>query len=119
MRRGLGLPAGGRRAPAERPPGAVPRPARHPGAVLAEDPKQLEDWSTLLGIREQVLKALEEARNAKQIGKGLEAQVKLAAADPVYSVLSRSIADQLRYLFIVSAVTLEQKASGNGNASGF
>ena len=71
---------------------------------------------TLLAVREQTLKALEEARNAKQIGKGLEAQVKLTAADPVYSVLSR-YRDHLRYLFIVSQVTLEQKPSGNGTGS--
>jgi len=83
------------------------------GARVPDDPKQLEDWTTLLGVREQVLKALEEARNAKQIGKAVEAQVKIAAADPTYSVLAR-YRDQLRYLFIVSAVTLEQKASGNG-----
>jgi len=83
------------------------------GARVPDDPKQLEDWTTLLGVREQVLKALEEARNANQIGKAVEAQVKIAAADPTYSVLAR-YRDQLRYLFIVSAVTLEQKASGNG-----
>ena len=63
-------------------------------------------------MREQVLKELESARNAKQIGKAVEAQVKVAASEPVYSMLAR-YRDQLRYVFIVSAVTLEQK-SGNG-----
>jgi isoleucyl-tRNA synthetase len=82
----------------------------------SDDPRQLEDWTTLRGVRDQVLKSLEEARNAKQIGKAVEAQVKLAAADPVYSVLKQH-QDQLRYLFIVSAVTLEPKASGNGTGS--
>jgi isoleucyl-tRNA synthetase len=82
---------------------------------VPDDPKQLEDWTTLIAVREQVLKALEEARNVKQIGKSLEAQVKLSAADPLYSLLQR-YADQLRYVFIVSAVTLEQK-SGNGAGS--
>jgi isoleucyl-tRNA synthetase len=85
-------------------------------AQMADDPKQLEDWTTLLPVREQVLKSLEEARNAKQIGKSLEAQVKVSAADPVYSVLARH-REQLRYVFIVSAVTLEQKAPGNGTGS--
>jgi isoleucyl-tRNA synthetase len=85
-------------------------------AQMADDPKQLEDWTTLLAVREQVLKSLEEARNAKQIGKSLEAQVKVSATDPVYSVLA-SYREQLRYVFIVSAVTLEQKASGNGTGS--
>jgi isoleucyl-tRNA synthetase len=63
-------------------------------------------------VRDEVLKALEEARNNKLIGTGLEAQINVAASNPVYSVLSRHV-DQLRYLFIVSAVTLSQ-ASGNG-----
>jgi len=74
-----------------------------------------EDWATLRSVRDAVLKALEEARNNKLIGTGLEAQVAVAASDAVYSVLAR-YADQLRYLFIVSAVTLTQ-ASGNGTGS--
>ena len=84
------------------------------GGVPADDPKQREDWTTLHAVRDEVLKALEEARNSKQIGGSLEAQVTVSAADPVYSVLKR-YADQLRYLFIVSAVTLVQ-GSGNGSS---
>jgi isoleucyl-tRNA synthetase len=76
------------------------------------DGKSGVDWTTLRAARDEVLKALEEARNNKLIGTGLEAQVILSASDPVYSVLSRH-ADQLRYLFIVSAVTLT-RGSGNG-----
>ena len=72
------------------------------------------DWTTLRAVRDEVLKALEEARNNKLIGTGLEARVILSASDPIYSVLSRH-ADQLRYLFIVSAVTLAQ---GPGNGTG-
>jgi isoleucyl-tRNA synthetase len=82
------------------------------GDSISTVEKTGEDWTTLRSVRDEVLKALEEARNNKLIGTGLEAQVTLAAADPVYSVLSRH-ADQLRYLFIVSAATLTQ-ASGNG-----
>jgi isoleucyl-tRNA synthetase len=74
-----------------------------------------EDWTTLRSVRDEVLKALEEARNNKLIGTGLEAHVILAAADPIYSVLARHAAE-LRYLFIVSAVTLSQ-SSGNGTGS--
>jgi isoleucyl-tRNA synthetase len=74
-----------------------------------------QDWATLRSVRDEVLKALEEARNSKLIGTGLEAQVELSAADPIYSVLSRH-ADQLRYLFIVSAVKVTQGA-GNGTGS--
>jgi len=82
-----------------------------PSAGFADD-KTGEDWTTLRMVRDEVLKALEDARNNKLIGTGLEAQVTVAAADPVYSVLSRH-ASQLRYLFIVSAVNLVQ-AAGNG-----
>jgi len=80
-----------------------------------DDLAQKEDWTTLRSVRNEVLKALEEARNNKLIGTGLEAQVILTASDPVYSILKR-YAEQLRYLFIVSAVTLS-RASGNGTGS--
>jgi len=79
------------------------------------DEKSAQDWITLRSVRDEVLKALEEARNNKLIGTGLEAQVSISAPDTIYSVLSRH-ADELRYLFIVSAATLTQ-ASGNGTAS--
>jgi isoleucyl-tRNA synthetase len=82
--------------------------------VAEDDPQQPNDWTTLLTVREQVMKALEEERNSKRIGKSLEAQLVITAAEPAYSVLKRH-ADQLRYLFIVSAVTLTQ---GSGNGTG-
>jgi len=84
------------------------------GLIQAIDPAQQTDWTTLRSIRDEVLKALEEARNNKLIGTGLEAQVEVTAADPVYSLLQRYAA-QLRYLFIVSAVTLKP---GSGNGTG-
>jgi isoleucyl-tRNA synthetase len=83
------------------------------GGAAADDPKQREDWTTLRAVRDEVLKALEEARNSKLIGGGLEAQVVLTAAERIHSVLAR-YRDQLRYLFIVSAVTLVPGTSGNG-----
>src|SRR5690606_24571138 len=42
-------------------------------------PELAARWSALLDVREEVTKALEEARAAKQIGKSLEAQVVLTA----------------------------------------
>jgi len=77
------------------------------------DCTQTADWDTLHNVRDQVLKSLEEARNNKIIGGNLEAQVKLVASDAIYPVLDRHKGD-LRYLFIVSQVTLEHSASGNG-----
>jgi len=81
--------------------------------VPEEDAKQQDDWAKLLAVRDQVLKALEEARNQKQIGKSLEAQVKVTASDPFYPVLERYQPD-LRYAFIVSQVDLERGPSRNG-----
>jgi isoleucyl-tRNA synthetase len=85
------------------------------GSAPAEDPKQKEDWTALHAVRDEVLKGLEEARNNKLIGGSLEAQVKVTASDPAYSVLARH-REQLRYLFIVSAATLEQGPSDNGTS---
>ncbi|HUD66503.1 MAG TPA: isoleucine--tRNA ligase [Candidatus Sulfotelmatobacter sp.] len=83
-------------------------------SVPEDDQLQARDWSTLLAVRELVMKAVEEERTTKRIGKSLEAQLIITAAEPAYTVLKR-YADQLRYLFIVSAVTL---AEGSGNGTG-
>jgi isoleucyl-tRNA synthetase len=80
--------------------------------VAQDDPAQREDWTALLKIRDEVMKALDTVRNEKLIGKPLEAQLAITAADAAYSLLDR-YKDDLRYLFIVSAVTLT-KAEGKG-----
>lgn len=79
-------------------------------------PEKRSDWETLLAIRPEVLKALEDARQKKVIGSGLEAEVTVSAADPVYSILKRN-ESELKALFIVSSVVLRTSDSGNG-ASG-
>jgi len=81
-------------------------------AAQVQSNSNASEWVTLRSVRDEVLKALEEARNHKLIGGGLEAQVTITAADPIHSVLTRH-ADELRYLFIVSAVKLV-RGSGNG-----
>jgi isoleucyl-tRNA synthetase len=78
-----------------------------------QDRAQISDWETLHNVRDQVLKALEDARNNKLMGANLEARVKLIASDAVYPVLERH-KDDLRYLFIVSQVNVEHSPSGNG-----
>ncbi len=84
------------------------------GTLPATGSKSDEEWATLRSVRDEVLKSLEEARNNKLIGTGLEAQVSITASDPLYSLLQRHGGD-LRYLFIVSAVTVFQ---GSGNGTG-
>jgi len=72
------------------------------------------EWERLYAIRDDVLRALEEARVAKQIGSSLQAKVKLQASGSALELLQRHQSD-LRYLFIVSQVELEQ--SGGDNVS--
>ena len=74
------------------------------------------EWQKLFAIREEVLKALEHARQEKLIGTSLEAQVRLAVPKPTFEVLSR-YEGQLRSLFIVSSVVLASEDGGNGSAT--
>jgi isoleucyl-tRNA synthetase len=89
--------------------GSVPpsvHAAEFPLALVAErDANLLEHWARLFEVRDVVLRALEEARTAKLIGSGLEAQVLLAAKRKTYELLEHH-REELRYVFIVSRVSL-------------
>ncbi|WP_318504879.1 isoleucine--tRNA ligase [Bacillus sp. T3] len=64
--------------------------------------KGLEDkWSSFMKLRDDVLKALEEARNEKVIGKSLTAKVTLYVNESTRELLD-SIDESLTQLFIVS-----------------
>jgi isoleucyl-tRNA synthetase len=67
----------------------------------------LSGWERVFAIRDEVLKALEEARNAKQIGSSLEAKV-LLTADAETTRFLLDYFDQLRYIFIVSQVEVHE-----------
>jgi isoleucyl-tRNA synthetase len=82
-------------------------------AEASANEKLTSDWQVVLQSREEVLKALEEARNNKQIGSGLEAKVTIEAPVSMYPVLER-YADQLRFVYIVSGVELNKSAGSNG-----
>ncbi len=65
-----------------------------------------EKWAKILEVRERVLKALEEARAEKKIGKSLEASVAITAkAD--FEFL-KSIEESLAEIFIVSSVSVSE-----------
>jgi len=66
----------------------------------------LADWEKLAGVREPVLKALEEIRQKGQIGNSLEAKVILHVSGETADLLRRH-RDDLRYIFIVSQVELQ------------
>ncbi|SDM52284.1 Isoleucyl-tRNA synthetase [Psychrobacillus sp. OK028] len=62
-------------------------------------------WDKIMELRDDVLKALEEARNAKTIGKSLEAKVALYVNDD-YKTLFETDAIDFAQLFIVSKFEL-------------
>jgi isoleucyl-tRNA synthetase len=71
------------------------------------DAALLSGWERVFAIRDEVLKALEEARNAKQIGSSLEAKV-LLTADAETTRFLLDYFEQLRYIFIVSQVEVHE-----------
>jgi len=82
-----------------------------PQAKDSGDGALLSDWQRLFEIRDDVLQSLEAARIDKQIGSSLEARVAIAAAGDSYDLLMR-YADELRYLFIVSEVSVVKSDEG-------
>ncbi|MFN0107026.1 MAG: isoleucine--tRNA ligase [Bryobacteraceae bacterium] len=93
------------------------RPAGAPGSVhlalLPEaeelggrmDAERMAEWDRLIGVRDDVLKVLETARQEKVIGAPLEARVRLEADASLLPLLER-YAGHLPALFIVSEVEL-------------
>jgi isoleucyl-tRNA synthetase len=77
--------------------------ATFPVRIGERDAELRARWAQLFEVRDEVLRALEEARTAKLIGSGLDARVEIAAREPVHSLLA-SYGDELRYVFIVSQV---------------
>jgi isoleucyl-tRNA synthetase len=85
---------------------------------LAEFPAYEEAWRNdellrryerLFEIRGAVMKTLEDARNAKLIGAGLEAKVTITA-DAGTKAFLESFGEGLRFIFIVSQVVLKEGA---------
>src|SRR5487761_448882 len=74
------------------------------------DRRKLENWESLLAIREQTLKKLEEARNAKVINGGLEAKLRMRASGKTLELL-KHYASSLPQFLIVSQVSI---GSANG-----
>ena len=83
-----------------------------PAYTAAHDnEKLLGEWEQLMQIREVVSKALEEVRQTRAIGNSLDAKVTVTAGPETAALLRRHAAD-LRYIFIVSQVHVEE-AGGN------
>lgn len=61
----------------------------------------VEKWTAFMDLRDEILKALEEARNAKVIGKSLQAKISIYVNAKSKDLLD-SISENLQQLFIVS-----------------
>ncbi|MGA2881733.1 MAG: isoleucine--tRNA ligase [Bryobacteraceae bacterium] len=85
----------------------LPDPSELTQGITNLERERLTHWDNLMLVREQVLKALELAREEKRIGKSLEAKVVLKAGFDIHPLLSQYAAD-LPALFIVSQVQLDQ-----------
>lgn len=78
----------------------------------------LEAWSAFLTLRTQAQKALEEARNAKIIGKSLEAHLTIYASEEVKTLLTALDSD-IALLLIVSQLTIADLADAPADAVAF
>jgi isoleucyl-tRNA synthetase len=107
------LPAG---APASVHMAEFPAPAELLAGLDADDDALLLSWESLLLVRNEVLKTLEEARAARLIGAPLEAKLILEATGERLDLLRRYEA-QLPALFIVSEVELKAASEPGADPS--
>jgi isoleucyl-tRNA synthetase len=83
--------------------------AQFPDPAGVDDWALRAEWEALFKVRDQVLRTLEDARTARVIGSSLEARVDLVASGGTFELLERH-KDDLRYIFIVSQVSLSRRA---------
>ena len=76
---------------------------------MVNDASLIQSFDRLLDVRDHVLKALEDARNQKVIGKSLEASIKLTLPTDAFEALS--LLSNPEKFFIVSAVDVSKGAS--------
>jgi isoleucyl-tRNA synthetase len=81
------------------------------------NPALIPTWLSLFEVRDTVLGELEKARTNKTIGSSLEAHVVISASGASLKLL-KTYESQLRYLFIVSQVTLVELTGEVGLETG-
>ena len=81
--------------------------AEFPKTSGRDESELLANWERLFGIRDDVLKKLEEARNAKEIGSSLQAKVILNVDKDMVNFLLPYYED-LQFIFIVSQVEVHE-----------
>ncbi len=80
-----------------------------PEELFAGDAAALiDEWKKLFEVRDAALRILEEARQAKSIGKGLEADLLIEASGEASTLLERLSSSDLKEFFNVSAVRVKE-----------
>ena len=77
-------------------------------------PEVAEKWNRLFEMRDDVMKALEIARNEKKVGKSLEAKVTLYTEDADMMAMLKAFGTELNTVFIVSGVMLSAEKAPAG-----
>jgi isoleucyl-tRNA synthetase len=93
-------------------------PAELRGRIPERHLRRLRNWEHLVKVRNEVLKALEMARQEKLIGGGLEAKVTLFVNGDLAPLL-KEYRDMLPTLFIVSQVDLSQRSAEGAQQTQF
>jgi isoleucyl-tRNA synthetase len=87
-----------------------------PEEIYSESPtKLLEEWKQIFAARDEALRILEEERQAKRIGKGLEAEIEISASGELLALLQRH-ASGLKEIINVSAVRIVEGSALSAKA---
>ncbi len=84
-----------------------------PQLLSIEDEESLkEDFDQLFQLRSVIFKALEDARNAKTIGKSLEAAIHVTISPALGKLIHKHLGDQFAQWCIVSSAHVETDGEG-------
>jgi isoleucyl-tRNA synthetase len=88
-----------------------------PQEVFSADPKPiLSEWATILRIREAALSDLELSRQQKQIGKSIEAEIRISAEGETLELLQKH-SQGLKEVLNVSKVVISEGTKQTGGIS--
>ncbi|MDP5241419.1 isoleucine--tRNA ligase [Uliginosibacterium sp. 31-16] len=77
---------------------------------LASDEVLASRWATVRAVRGEVMKEIEAVRTAGQVGSSLQAEVTVHASGAKFAALT-ALGDDLRFVFITSAVSVVEVAA--------
>ena len=81
-------------------------------ALSADEELNDQYWQQVLSVRDEINRVLEQARNDKVIGAGLEAEVTIYAND-TYATLLNKLENELRFVLITSKAEVKPLAQAD------